>query len=213
MADNPGDVEIARLVVDHHADVYRYAYRLVGSSADAEDLAQQVFLAAQMKLGQLRSTENARAWLFAILRNCYLKSRRKRMPLAAASVALDVDEIPAEDSAETEIDGERLQAALDALADEYKLVLLMFYFEERSYRDIAVRLGVPLGTVMSRLSRTKAQLRGRLLELELHAADGWRQQAVDRGLKNGGWRNDAGTLRSPASGLQPFKMPSEPEHG
>ena len=155
MADNPGDVEIARLVVDHHADVYRYAYRLVGSSADAEDLAQQVFLAAQMKLGQLRSTENARAWLFAILRNCYLKSRCKRMPLAAASVALDVDEIPAEDSAETEIDGERLQAALDALADEYKLVLLMFYFEERSYRDIAVRLGVPLGTVMSRLSRAK----------------------------------------------------------
>jgi RNA polymerase sigma-70 factor, ECF subfamily len=213
MADNPGDVEIARLVVDHYADVYRYAYRLVGSSADAEDLAQQVFLAAQMKLGQLRSAENARAWLFAILRNCYLKSRRKRVPLAAASVALDVDEIPAEDPAETEIDGERLQAALAALADEYKLVLLMFYFEERSYREIAVRLGVPLGTVMSRLSRAKAQLRGRLLELELHAADGWRQQAVDRRLESGGWRSDAGTLRSPASSLQPFKMPSEPEHG
>jgi RNA polymerase sigma-70 factor (ECF subfamily) len=170
MADGPVALEIARLVVDHHADVYRYAYRLAGSVADAEDLTQQTFLAAQVKLAQLRSSETARAWLFTILRNCYLKSRRRRAPQTAASVELNVNEIPAEVAVETGVDRERLQAALDALADEFKLVLLMFYFEECSYRDIAERLGIPLGTVMSRLSRAKGQLRGRLFELELQAA-------------------------------------------
>ena len=85
MADGPVVSQIARLVVDHHADVYRYAYRLAGSSVDAEDLTQQTFLAAQLKLAQLRSSDTARAWLFTILRNCYLKSRRGvcRCPPAA----------------------------------------------------------------------------------------------------------------------------------
>lgn len=180
MADGPVVPQIARLVVDHHADVYRYAYRLAGSVADAEDLTQQTFLAAQIKLAQLRSGDTARAWLFTILRNCYLKSRRRRVPLSASSVALDVNEIPAEGAADGTIDRERLQAALNGLADEYKLVLLMFYFEECSYREIAERLGVPIGTVMSRLSRAKGQLRGRLFELELQTA-GHRAEATAQG--------------------------------
>jgi RNA polymerase sigma-70 factor (ECF subfamily) len=210
MADNPGGLEIARLVVDHHADVYRYAYRLAGSSADAEDLAQQTFLAAHTKLDQLRTADNARAWLFAILRNCYLKSRRKRAPLAAASVELDVDEIPADDAADTHIDRDRLQAALDAIADDYKLVLVMFYFEECSYREIAARLGVPLGTVMSRLSRAKAQLRGRLIELELQTVERFAKRAVDPEPQTGTWNADA---LAPFGSLRPFKTSSEPEHG
>ena len=155
MADNPSDFPIARLVVDHHADVYRYAYRLCGSTTDAEDLTQQTFLAAQVKLTQLRASESARAWLFAILRNCYLKSRR-RAQLPATSVELNVNEIPARTATDSAIDRERLQAALDALPDDYKLVLLLYYFEEYSYRDIATRLDIPLGTVMSRLSRARA---------------------------------------------------------
>ncbi|HEY1598629.1 MAG TPA: RNA polymerase sigma factor [Pirellulales bacterium] len=176
MADSPSDFPIARLVVDHHADVYRYAYRLCGSTADAEDLTQQTFLAAQVKLTQLRAVESARAWLFAILRNCYLKSRR-RAPLPAANVELNVNEIPAQPPPESVVDRERLQAALNALPDDYKLVLLLFYFEEYSYREIADRLDIPLGTVMSRLSRAKGQLRGRLFELELQAT-GSRAAAV-----------------------------------
>ncbi|HEY2837685.1 MAG TPA: sigma factor, partial [Pirellulales bacterium] len=80
MADNPGGAQIARLVVDHYSDVYRYAYRLSGSAADAEDLTQQTYLAAQRNLAQLRLPDNARAWLYAILRNCYLKGRRRPSP-------------------------------------------------------------------------------------------------------------------------------------
>ena len=168
MADNSGDARIARLVVDHHADVYRYAYRLAGSAVDAEDLTQQTFLAAQVNLGQLRSAEAARSWLFAILRNCYLKSRRRRLPVNAASVEIDVNEIPAPTTA-SPIDRERLQAALDELPEEHKLVLLMFYFEDCSYREMAAQLDVPLGTVMSRLRVPKGGC-ARLFALEERAA-------------------------------------------
>ncbi len=170
MADSPSGTEIARLVVDHHAEVYRYAFRLSGSVVDAEDLTQQTFLAAQLHLAQLRSAEKARSWLFTILRNCYLKSRRRLGPLPAANLELDVNEIPANAVVDS-IDREQLQTAINGLPDDYKLVVLMFYFEDCSYRDIAVRLGIPLGTVMSRLSRAKGELRGRLFAGEGKGAD------------------------------------------
>lgn len=167
---NPPALDIATLVADHHAAVYRYAFRLSGDACDAEDLTQQTFLAAQLKLEQLRNTDHARAWLLAILRNTYFKTCRKRTPLAAASVELDMDSIPEETPAAPEIDQQHLQAAINELTDEFKAVLLLFYFEGCSYRDIAEKLALPPGTVMSRLSRAKAQLRSRLFEPELHAA-------------------------------------------
>src|SRR5688572_30030058 len=64
-----GPLSIESLVLEHHAVLYRYAFRLTGRVQDAEDLVQQTFLAAQQKLDQLRSVETARAWLFTILRN------------------------------------------------------------------------------------------------------------------------------------------------
>ena len=63
MADECGRMDIARLVAEHHAAVYRYAYRLSGSVPDGEDLTQEVFLTAQQKLGQLRDPARARSWL------------------------------------------------------------------------------------------------------------------------------------------------------
>jgi hypothetical protein len=76
---------------------------------------------------------------------------------------LDVETIPQAPPAEL-IDSEELQAAIDTLGDDFKVVVLMFYFEHRSYREIAECLGIPLGTVMSRLARAKAHLRNHLAE-------------------------------------------------
>jgi RNA polymerase sigma-70 factor (ECF subfamily) len=157
--------DITRLVADHHAELYRYAFRLCGSAVDAEDLTQQVFLTAQMRLGQVRSAETARSWLFTILRNAYLKHALRRAPIPAASLDLDLNTVPEDLPHDLEIDGEQLQLALNHLPDEFKLVLLMFYFEGCSYRQIAQRLNLPAGTVMSRLSRAKSHLRSVLLEL------------------------------------------------
>ena len=161
MAENP-PVDLTRLVAEHHAVLYRYAYRLSGSAADAEDLTQQVFLVAQARINQVRSPENVRAWLFAVLRNAWLKSHRRAEPLLAGNLELSLENIPEEPPEESQIDREQLQQALDGLPAEFKTVLLMFYFEECSYREIAERLDLPIGTVMSRLSRAKSHLRTRL---------------------------------------------------
>ncbi len=166
MATPRQDRDIAQLVSEHHQAVYRYAYRLTGSVADAEDLSQQVFLAAQQKLAQLRQVESAGSWLLAMLRNAFLKSRHKRRPTLAANLELNLDNIPAEIPGDEAIDRQQLQAAIDALPAGYRVVLLMFYFEDRSYREIAAALDLPIGTVMSRLARAKSHLRSRLFQLE-----------------------------------------------
>lgn len=170
MAENP-TVDINRLVADHHAVLFRYAYRLTGATADAEDLTQQTFLLAQTRLDQVRCEESARSWLFTILRNAYLKTLRKRTPLPAASLELSLESIPEVAREESLVDPEQLQLALNELPDEFKTVVLMFYFEHCSYREIAERLALPLGTVMSRLSRAKSHLRTQLFPVEPRRVD------------------------------------------
>src|SRR5580693_3840736 len=67
---------VQRLVDEHYVVLYRYAYRLSGSAADAEDLTQEAFFKAQVHFGKLREPERVRAWLFSILRNAYLHRAR-----------------------------------------------------------------------------------------------------------------------------------------
>ncbi|HEV3343807.1 MAG TPA: sigma-70 family RNA polymerase sigma factor [Pirellulales bacterium] len=166
MTDSKPTAEIGQLVADHHTAVYRYAFRLSGTACDAEDLTQQTFLAAHVHLAQLRQPENARAWLFTILRHSYTKMRSKRLAVPATQFDINLDAFPEDVPEDLPIDQERLQQAINDLPDEFKLVLLLFYFEECSYREIAERLSLPVGTVMSRLARAKARLRTKLFEPE-----------------------------------------------
>lgn len=153
--------ELARLVSEHHADLYRYAYRLAGNAADAEDLAQQTFLVAQQHLDQVREAAKVRAWLFAVLRNSFCRSRKS--PLAhCVELPEGGAAVPDESSLREDVDSELVQLAVGELAEEFRLVVLMFYFEELSYKEIAAELEIPVGTVMSRLSRAKEHLRKRL---------------------------------------------------
>jgi RNA polymerase sigma-70 factor (ECF subfamily) len=167
---SPIGLDLPRLVADHAEVLYRYAYRLTGSDADAEDLTQQTFLIAHQKLTQLREAAGARGWLFTVLRNVYLKNQKdgQRLPIAGGS--FDIEGVPDDVVDALIVDRELLQSALDELPDGYKLVVLCFYFEDLSYREIAERLELPVGTVMSRLSRAKNLLRSRLLEPECAAA-------------------------------------------
>ena len=166
VADEP--LSAAGLVRDHAAALYRYAFRLTGAAADAEDLTQQTFLIAHRKLTQLREPGGARRWLMTIMRRAYLRTAQSRDYQARRLAApLDVDRLPAAAADDLDLDAAELQAAVNALPDDYKLVLLAFYFEDRSYREIAAEFGLPIGTVMSRLSRAKAHLRSRLFDHEL----------------------------------------------
>lgn len=166
-----GALGIERLIVEHHAVLYRYAYRLCGSCTDAEDLTQQAFLVAHRKLHQLRERERARSWLFAVLRTCFLKSRRRPQEVPASGLELSIDALPERVPEHEEIDCERLQAAISALPQEFRVVVLMFYFEQLSYKEIAAQLDIRIGTVMSRLARAKDRLRYGLLAADASGCD------------------------------------------
>ncbi len=153
---------VERLVEEHYVGLYRYAYRLTGSEADAEDLTQETFCKAQMNLSQLRAADRAKNWLFTILRNAYLHRLRteKQQPLRLEQVGDVPDVLP---ESLPDIDPDQLQQALAELPEVYRTPLLLYYFEEFSYRDIAEQMDLPIGTVMSRLARAKGWLRSRLL--------------------------------------------------
>jgi RNA polymerase sigma-70 factor (ECF subfamily) len=154
---------IGRLVEENYEALYRYAYRLTGSNADAEDLTQETFCTAQTKLAQLRDPSRARPWLFSILRHAFL--HRVRAERQQPCVSLDgigdlAEPLP---GSLPEVDPEQLQQALNELPEVYRMAIILYYFEEFSYRDIAEQMELPIGTVMSRLARAKAYLRSRLL--------------------------------------------------
>src|SRR3989442_874796 len=126
---------VKRLVEDHYAALYRYAFRLSGSAADAEDLTQEAFCKAQANLAQLRDPARARPWLFSILRNAYL--HRLRSERQARCVSLDdVGDVP-EPSADPlpDVDPEQLQLALNELSEVYRTSLILYYFDDFSYRE------------------------------------------------------------------------------
>lgn len=166
---------VERLVDQHYASLYRYAYRLTGTASDAEDLTQEAFCKAQSKQDQLRDPARAKAWLFSILRNAYL--HRLRQERQQRLVSLDeLAELPeALPDSWPEIDTARLQEALNELPEVFRTPVIMFYFEEFSYRDIAEQMELPLGTVMSRLARAKGYLRSRLLDPEATLVNGQRR--------------------------------------
>ena len=154
------------LIDRYHASVYRYLYRLAGNGADAEDLAQQTFLIAHQRMHQIREPGKAKAWLLTVARSCFLKMGRRRRPVDAATLELDVDLIPTEIEENELVDSERLQMALNQLDENQRVILMMFYFQQLSYQEISEQLDIKIGTVMSRLSRAKSRLRGVLLSLE-----------------------------------------------
>ena len=113
--------------------MYRYAYRLTGSVQDAEDLTQQVFLVGPAKMGQLRKWMRPEGWLFAILRNCFLKDGSGGGRTGGGFGSMNMD-LVARGAA---VRGGRPGPApggLNRLPDAFRLVVVMFYFEECSYR-------------------------------------------------------------------------------
>jgi RNA polymerase sigma-70 factor (ECF subfamily) len=171
---------VERLVDEHYLALYRYAFRLSGAAADAEDLTQEAFCKAQANIAQLRDAARARPWLFSILRNAYLHRRRsdKTVPMVSLDGVGDVAEVAA--GPLPDVDPEQLQRALDDLAEVYRTPIILYYFEDFTYRDIAEQMDLPIGTVMSRLARAKAWLRSRLLPAPRStAATGAGRRATD----------------------------------
>lgn len=154
----------------HLGLVYRVAVKLCGDVHTAEDLVQETFLKAHKGFAQFELRPyGAKPWLLRILHNVYVSraTRSHKAPtlledLSLEDVAGDLYETQAPDVLAGKIDWEKfddeLKAGVDALAPEYRLVLLLWALCDLSYKEIADVLGCAIGTVMSRLFRARQQL-------------------------------------------------------
>jgi RNA polymerase sigma-70 factor (ECF subfamily) len=154
------------LVIAYQHRVYGLALRMLGRAAEAEDAAQEVFLRVHRALGGFRGESRLSTWLHAIASRVCLtrlaERRRRGEPDGAALQDLpDGGADPEGAAARGELEA-ALSAALDALEPERRVVVVLRDVEGLSYQEIAAALAVPVGTVRSRLSRARAELRVRL---------------------------------------------------
>ena len=158
------------LVLTYQHRVYNLAYRILGDPASASDATQEAFIAAYQKIATFRGG-SFRSWLLRIVANrCYDElRRRKRRPITSWEEFGDVDEeanpalINGGESPEESVErGELarlLQAAISSLPADQRVVLVLSDVEGMNYAEIAETVGIPVGTVKSRLARARARLR------------------------------------------------------
>ena len=138
----------------------RYARALVGDRAAADDLVQDTLERAWTKLHLYRRGTDLRAWLFTVMHNVFVNQLRAARPGAPLDEQMPELAQPARDTERLEL--RDLDHAIHRLPPEQREVLLLVVLEEMSYEQAAGALGIPIGTVMSRLARAREKLRSML---------------------------------------------------
>ncbi len=157
--------EFERAAVVHLDELVRVATRLTRSRSLAEDLVQETFLQAWRSFDRYEAGTNCRAWLYKILFHVMSQQRRRagRQPNHVALEAAPASALGSSDAPADVLRTRRIQEAFDALAEPQRSVLLLADVEGFRYREIAEVLEIPVGTVMSRLSRARAHMRQALV--------------------------------------------------
>lgn len=155
--------EFNRLVTDHGAAMYRLAYRMVGDRHEAEDLVQEAYRSAWKSRDLFRPDAGERAWLASILRRRAVDYWRRPKPPKPLGKEEGIEvSFPADDPLRDELTDE-MQQALGRLPEELKETLLLVVVAELTHQEAANLLDIPLGTVLSRVSRARNRLREYLL--------------------------------------------------
>jgi RNA polymerase sigma-70 factor (ECF subfamily) len=196
-----GAFDFERETLPHLPDVLRYARSLTRDRGDGDDLVQETYLRAFRSMETYQPGSNARRWLFTICRNIYLHGRQREQRV----VILDEPELDALASAGLHVTAQRdghedLFAKLDlgpaivramaALPEIHRVVVAMIDIEEMSYAEVAEILGVPIGTIRSRLFRGRRVLQERLIE---YARDAGLAPATAGRKGSGNLRQENGT--------------------
>jgi RNA polymerase sigma-70 factor, ECF subfamily len=148
------------IVNSHYESLYRFAFSLAGQEAEACDLTQETFHQFARKGDQIRDGAKVKSWLFTTLYRQFLDARRSHRRHPAVEMSEAEAELPATPpDVESRIDGETARAALSQVEEVFRAPLALFYLGEHSYAEIAEILSVPIGTVMSRISRGRDVLR------------------------------------------------------
>lgn len=158
--DESIDTSFDSIVSNYYQPLYRFGYSLAKNEHEAGDLAQQTFFIYAEKGGSLRDKSKVKSWLFTTLYREFLRRKRKNERMdnyepellenAGGSIEPEV---------QSTLDGNLAVEALAEVDAVYREPLSLFYLKDLSYKEIAEILDVPIGTIMSRLSRGKAQLR------------------------------------------------------
>src|SRR5438094_10388325 len=182
MAHNDNDSRMAAqqefelLVSRYYSTLYQFAFSLDRNEDDARDLTQQTFYAWARKGHQLRDRSKVKTWLFTTLYHEFLEKKRRqiRFPHYELS-AVDQDLPNVLPATVNELDSKTVLQSLAQLEEIFQAPLALFYLEQHSYKEIADILGVPLGTVKSRISRGIAQLQQILTDEKLPAKNSKRE--------------------------------------
>ena len=159
-----------QIVDAHYQGLHRFAVSMCRSDPTAQDLVQQTFLQWARKGNTLRDATKVKTWLYTTLYREWLSMARREKKHPEVEFEPDLHgSAPDEDEAAPRVDGATLHVALDQLDPHFRAPLVLFYLKELSYRDIASTLDIPIGTVMSRLSRAKDILRSILIKLDTNS--------------------------------------------
>ena len=154
------DVDYEQAVALHYEDLHRFALSLARNLDDARDLTQESYCRLLTKSGQLRDRTKVKSWLFTTLYRVFLGRKRHEKRFPHAEISGVESELPVlTPDFVARLDSETVMEALGEIDEHHRTPLVLFYLQSLSYREIAELLDVPVGTVMSRLSRAKALLR------------------------------------------------------
>ncbi|WP_047868673.1 sigma-70 family RNA polymerase sigma factor [Nocardiopsis sp. RV163] len=176
--DGEQALDFATAVTPFADQLYPTALRMTRNPADAEDLVQETFAKAFANFHQFRAGTNLRAWLYRILTNTFINSYRKKQreprqettdeikdwQLAAAEAHTSSGMRSAENEVLDHLPDSDIKQALARLPEEFQEVIYLVDIEGYAYKEVAERMGTPLGTVMSRLHRARRQLREMLAD-------------------------------------------------
>jgi RNA polymerase sigma-70 factor, ECF subfamily len=159
--------EFESLAMPQMNDLYRTARRVLGNPTEAEDAVQETYLQAWKSFHRFEPGTNLRAWMFKILFHVIQHHRRKAFRLVTLKEEEEFlfEQLVYEAPIPAELRDEDVLAALDGVPEHFRAVILLADVQEFSYKEVAETLGIPIGTVMSRLNRGRKLLRAALADV------------------------------------------------